>query len=275
MTDALDAALDVGPDVAVVATSSKFVEVAPLLSKLASRGIHAVSSCEEMAWPGYRHAMLAQKIDAEAKAGGAVLLGTGVNPGFAMDTLAVMLASMVRRVDKVRCVRRSDAALRRGPLQRKIGATLSVDEFTLRAQQDAIGHRGIAESVALLAAGLGRDVEPGSVHESIEPVIADRPLDSALGPIPPGKVCGMRNTASWEADQLRLELDLTMAVGLDDPKDKVLIEGPVSFCAKIPGALQGDSATIAALMNQIPNLSRARPGLLTMLDLPPAGCRHY
>ncbi len=275
VTDDLDAVLDTRPDAVVIATSSSFQAIAPLLETLAARGIHAVSSCEEMAWPRYRHALLTQKIDAAAKAGGSVFLGTGVNPGFAMDTLAVTLASMVRRVSKVRCVRRTDAALRREPLQAKIGATLTVEEFTRRGQQKMIGHQGIAESLAMLAAGLGRDIEPGSVVESLEPVVADTERQSALGYIAAGRVCGMRNTATWEDDRLRIELDLTMAVGLDDPKDMVFIEGPVSLCLKIPGALPGDSATIAALMNQLPNLSRVKPGLLTMLDMPPAGCRRY
>jgi len=269
------AALDAEPDVAVVSTSSCFEAVAPILSQLAAKGVHAVSSCEEMAWPAYRHAMLAQRIDREAREGGAAFLGTGVNPGFVMDTFAVTLASMVRQVHKVRCVRRVNAALRREPLQRKAGATLSVEQFQQRAAAGTIGHKGIAESVALLAAGLGHHVEPGSVTETLEPVVATQQIESAVGFIAPGMVCGMHNTATWSSAALRIELDLTMALGEADPKDIVKIEGPVSFCTKIPGGLHGDSATIAALMNQLPNLPRLRPGLRTMLDAPPAGCRRY
>jgi len=271
----LDAALDASPDVAIISTSSSFEAVAPMLSTLAACGVHAVSSCEEMAWPAYRHAMLAQRVDREAREGGAVFLGTGVNPGFVMDAFAVSLASMVRCVRKVRCVRRVNAALRREPLQRKVGAMLSVEQFRQRAAEGALGHKGLAESVALLAAGLGHDVEPGSVEESLEPVVAEQELDSSLGFIAPGMVRGMHNTAVWQDDRLRIELDLTMAVGESDPKDIIKIEGPVSFCTKIPGGLHGDAATIAALVNQLPNLPRMRPGLRTMLDAPPAGCRRY
>lgn len=270
--DDLDRAIGEGVDVALVTTSSSFSGIAPLLSQLIERKVSVVSSCEEMAWPRYRHADLADAIDAEAKAAGCAILGTGVNPGFVMDVFAVTLASMVRSVTKVRCVRRVNAALRRKPLQKKVGAGMTVDCFRELAADRAIGHKGLAESVALLAAGLNRRVEPGSVHETLEPVIAEQSLDSALGTIQPGLVRGMHNVGVWENDGLRIELDLTMAVGEESPKDKILIEGPVHLKLVIPGSLPGDSATVAALVNQIPNIHHATPGLHTMLTLPPAGC---
>lgn len=272
VTDDLDQAIGDGVDVALLTTTSSFAGVAPLLRQLIERRISVVSSCEEMAWPRYRHAELADEIDAEAKAAGCAILGTGVNPGFVMDAFAVTLSSMVRSVTKVRCVRRVNAALRRKPLQAKVGAGMTVDRFRELAAERKIGHKGLAESIALLASGLNRDVEPGSVHETLEPVLAEQSLESALGTIQPGLVRGMHNVGVWEGDGLRIELDLIMAVGEEDPKDKVLVEGPVHLKLVIPGSLPGDSATVAALVNQVPNIHRAAPGLHTMLTLPPAGC---
>ncbi len=272
VTDDLDTAIGDGVDVALVATSSSFEAVAPTLRQLIERKIHIVSSCEEMAWPHYRHPTLADAIDAEAKAAGCAVVGTGVNPGFVMDALAVSLASMVRRVHKIRCVRRVNAALRRRPLQEKVGANMTVDRFRDLAKRGKVGHKGLAESVAMLAAGLNRTIEPGGVTETLEPVVAEQPLDSALGVIQPGLVCGMHNVGHWKGDGLEIELDLTMAVGQKDPKDKIHLEGPVEINLIIPGALPGDSATVAALVNQIPNIDCAAPGLHTMLTLPPAGC---
>jgi len=272
VTDDLDEAIGQGVDVAVVTTTSSFEGITPMLRTLIERKISVVSSCEEMAWPRYRNAALADAIDAQAKAAGVALLGTGVNPGFVMDAFAVMLASMVRRVAKVRCTRRVNAALRRKPLQEKVGANMTVDRFRDLAKKGKIGHKGLAESIALLAAGLNRNVEPGSVSETLEPVIAEQPLDSAMGLIQPGLVCGMQNVGVWKGDGLEIELDLIMAVGQKDPKDKVYLQGPVEINLVIPGSLPGDSATVAALVNQIPNVHRAAPGLHTMLTLPPAGC---
>jgi 4-hydroxy-tetrahydrodipicolinate reductase len=261
-------------DIAILCTTSRFDAIAPLLRECLSHQLHVISTCEEMLWPWYRHDALARQIDAEAKNAGRALLGAGVNPGFVMDSFAVMFASMVRRVTAVRCVRRVDAALRRTPLQQKVGATLSVEKFNQLKAQGDIGHKGLAESIALLAAGLGRQVQPGSVSETLEPVIADQPLRSALGLIQPGQVAGIHNTGSWSGQGLGIELDLTMAVGTTDPKDVIKLEGPVQLTLKIPGGLPGDSATVAAVLNNLSHLPAVAPGLRTMLDMPPAGCHN-
>src|SRR5690606_6194084 len=120
------------------------------------RGCSVVSSCEEMVWPWYRHEALAHELDELAKAHKVTILGTGVNPGFVLDLLPVTLASMVRRVNAVRCERRVDAGLRRESLQAKIGATLTPAQFDALKSEGRIGHVGLCESVAMLAAGLGR-----------------------------------------------------------------------------------------------------------------------
>ena len=270
----IDDALAVKPQVAVVCTTSRFDQIAPLLRDLLDRGLAVVSSCEQMLYPWYRHAQLADDIDNAARAAGRAVLGTGVNPGFVMDYLPVVLASVVRRVTAVRCLRRVDASLRRAALQAKVGAGLSEKTFRARAAKGAIGHAGLAESLALLAAGLAHRVEPDSIEESLEPVLADRKLPWARGTIEPGQVTGVHHLAAWSAPDLSVTLDLTMAVGIDNPRDVVCIDGPVPVKLKIPGSVPGDSATVAALLNHIPIVHRAAPGLRTMIDLPPAGCIH-
>ncbi len=260
-------------DVAIVCTSSDFVNVAETVTQCLEHGLSVVSSCEQMAWPWYRHEALARQMDAAARAAGCAVLGTGVNPGFVMDSLAVSLAGVLRCVKRVHCVRRLDAGLRRLPLQKKVGATLSVARFRELAAAGDMGHKGLAESAAMLGAGLGRKVEPGSVVESLEPVVAERACPCELGLIEPGMVAGMRNTARWEGDGLAIELDLTMAVGIEDAADRIEFDGPVNLRMRIPGATPGDSATVAMLVNQARQIGRAAPGLRTMLDMPPAGCR--
>src|SRR5690606_24625381 len=125
------------------------------------------------------------------------------------------------------------------------------EEFREHAAAGRVGHTGLAESIALIARGLGRHVEPGSVEEALAPVIAQMPLDSALGLIRPDCVAGIHQTAAWQGDDLRIELDLTMQVGVEHSRDTVSIDGPVQLHLKIPGAVPGDSATVATLLNHI------------------------
>ena len=261
-----------GADVAIVTTTSKLDRMAATLREGMGLGMHVVSSCEEMSWPWYRHGGLAKELDGEAKRAGRGLLGTGVNPGFVMDLLPVVLSSMVLKVERVRAVRRVDASTRRRPLQQKVGATMTREEFLALKARGEIGHQGLAESVALVAAGLGRDARPGSVEVTLEPVMAERRIESALGAIEPGRVCGMHNAGRWADSSLSIELDLTMAVGLEGPRDVVEIGGPVPLKLEISGGTPGDTATVAALVNCARGVARGgRSGMLTMLDMPPAG----
>jgi len=265
---------DAGPaDVAIVTTTSKLDRMAPTLRDALAQRLHVVSSCEEMSWPKYRHAQLADQLDADAKRAGRALLGTGVNPGFVMDLLPVVLSSMVLEVKSLRVVRLVDASTRRKPLQQKVGATMTREQFAALKERNEIGHQGLAESVAMIAAAFGRDAKPGTVDVTLDPVITDREIPSAMGMIKPGQVRGMHNVGRWSDSHLSIELDLTMAVGLTDPKDFVEITGPVPLKLEIPGGTPGDTATVAALVNCARAIPNARPGLLTMLDLPACGAR--
>jgi 4-hydroxy-tetrahydrodipicolinate reductase len=261
------------PDLAIVTTTSFLNLMAPTLRECIKRRIHVVSSCEEMSYPWFRHRRLANAIDADAKRRKVALLGTGVNPGFVMDLLPAVLSSMVTKVTAVRVTRRLDAGQRRKPLQAKVGATMTPEHFRSLAGQGKIGHMGIGESVAMLAAALGQNAKPQAVRITLEPVLALRELDSLLGPIAPGMVCGMRNTATWSGKNLVIDLDLTMAIGADDPQDNIAISGPVPLKAIIPGSTHGDTATVAAMINCARMLPDVSPGLKTMLDMPPASCR--
>jgi 4-hydroxy-tetrahydrodipicolinate reductase len=262
-----------GADVAIITTTSKLDRMAATLREALAAKLHVVSSCEEMSWPRYRHPQLADQLDADAKRADRALLGTGVNPGFVMDLLPVVLSSMVLEVKTVRVVRRVDASTRRRPLQQKVGATMNTEQFDALKAKNEIGHQGLAESVALIAAGLGCEAKPGSIQVTLDPVMAEREIPSALGPIKPGQICGMHNVGKWSDGALSIELDLTMAVGLSQPEDFVELGGPVPLKLSVPGGTPGDTATIAALVNCARAIGRARPGLLTMLDLGVAGAR--
>ena len=275
VTGSLEEALAHQPDVAVVATASRLEAVAPLVRDLLQAGVAVLSTCEELVWPWYAHGELAAELDEQARQADRAVLGVGVNPGFVLDVLPVVLATMVRRVHRVYGERRVNTALRRRQLQAKLGATLNIEQFEHRARQGQVGHAGLAESLALLAAGLGRQVEPGSIELSIEPILAQQPRPSDLGLVLEGHVLGAHQTASWNDDDLSLELDLTMALGCDNPGDLLNIEGPVSFQTKIPGGLPGDSCTVATLLNHARCVHKADPGLRSVLDIAPAGCRAH
>src|SRR5271154_4249535 len=147
--------LDGHVDAVVHSTSSYLESVMDQLTACLEAGCCIVSTCEELAYPFRKHPELAKKLDAVAQEEGAALVGTGVNPGFGMDTLALTLSAAAQRIDWLSAVRIVDASKRRLPLQKKIGAGMTPEEFQTQVAAGVIKHHGLPESIAMVADGLG------------------------------------------------------------------------------------------------------------------------
>jgi 4-hydroxy-tetrahydrodipicolinate reductase len=256
------------PDVAILCTASQLPPMMPLLLACARAGVDVVSSCEELLLPDLRHPDLAAELDAAARAGGATILGTGVNPGFVLDFLPVAASGVCREVRSVRARRVVDAATRRLPLQRKVGAGITGEEFAARAAAGTIGHVGIRESAALVARALGWG--PEAVEEDLEPVIADRRMETEHLVVEAGRVAGIRNRArALASDLVVVELDLAMYVGAPDPGDEIDLDADPPVSLRLQGGVPGDRATAAILVNSVRQVAAAPPGVTTVVDLPP------
>ncbi len=256
------------PDVAILCTGSTVPAVLADVERIVRAGAGVVSSCEELLWPALQHPELARRLDAAARSGGSAILGTGVNPGFVLDFLPVVLSGVSRRVERVRGVRILDAAARRLPLQKKVGAGLAVEEFRRLVAAGRLGHVGMRESVALVGHALGFDLD--EVTQTVEPVVAERRIESAHLVVEPGRAAGIRNLGFGRSGgETRVELVLEMYVGAPDPRDEIFLEGDPPLHLAIEGGTPGDAATAAILVNSLAGVAAAPPGLKTVLDLPP------
>ncbi|MBX3363845.1 MAG: hypothetical protein KF866_03685 [Phycisphaeraceae bacterium] len=254
-------------DAAVVTTVSDLSLCAETLRALLKRGLPVVSTCEELVYPWLRHAELAEDLDALAREHGGRLLGTGVNPGFLMDTLPVTATAVCRSVDRVRVWRVQDASTRREPFQRKIGAGLDREGFSQRAMDGSLRHVGLGESLFFIADRLG--ITLTSWNESMEQVRAERTLTCALGEIPAGHGAGVRQVATGFAGEREvITLDFLAAIGQENPHDRIVIDGDPGLDLTFAGGVHGDTATIAITLNAILSLVRANPGLHTMATVP-------
>jgi hypothetical protein len=195
------------------------------------------------------------------------LLGTGVNPGFVMDKLVLGLSAACQRVDHAKAVRIVDAARRRLPLQRKVGAGLTVEEFQQRVTEGTVKHVGLPESVAMVSDGLGLDVD--TITETIEPVVATEPLRTDSLEIAVGQVAGIHQVARGMCrGEEKVYLELNMYVGAMDASDTIQLSGEPNLTMVIPGGTHGDLATASISVNAIPALLAAPAGLRTARDLP-------
>ena len=254
-------------DVAVLSTGSSLRDVKGQIAALIKKGLHVVSTCEELSFPVPARAGAFRELDALARRKKVSVLGTGVNPGYAMDALALFLTAPCARVNRVSVTRVVDAATRRLPLQRKVGAGLNLAQFRRAITEGSVRHVGLPESAYMIAAGLGWKLD--RVDETLEAAIAPRDLDTEYLRVPAGNAAGIKQSArGYRQDELLVSLDLQMYVGAEQPRDHVLIDGVPPIDMTITGGIAGDVATAAIAINAIPKLFAARPGVVTMRDLP-------
>lgn len=259
--------LEQSADVVMHTTSSSLPKVMDQLLTCLDVGSCVVSTCEELSYPYRTHPELAAKLDAAAKESGVALVGTGINPGFVMDKLVVTLAAVSQRIDHASAIRIVDASKRRLPLQKKIGAGLSVQEFRDKVKEGTIKHVGLPESVAMVADSLGLRVD--EITETIEPKVADERVQTEYLTVEPGQAAGVHQIARglFEGKEL-IYMELQMYVGAKDPADKVELQGHPNIGLVIPGGSHGDIATASVAVNSIPVILEAPSGLRTSRDLP-------
>lgn len=253
-------------DLVVHSTSSYLESVKDQLLACIEAGCCVVSTCEELAYPFRKYPDISAELDNAAKEEGVALVGTGVNPGFVMDKLALTLAAAAQRVDSVKARRIVDASRRRHPLQKKIGAGMTEDEFKAQVAAGAIKHHGLPESVAMVADGLGFELD--DIIESIEPVIAKEAVKTEFLEVAAGQVAGVHQIARGiSAGKEKILLELQMYVGAKDSIDSIELNGEPRLTLTIPGGTHGDMATAAVVVNTIPIILAAPAGLRTSRDL--------
>ncbi|HEX9760431.1 MAG TPA: hypothetical protein VGA40_05910 [Candidatus Acidoferrales bacterium] len=254
-------------DVVVHCTSSYLRDVMDQLLECIAAGACIVSTCEELAYPFRKSPELSAKLDDEAKEWGVSLVGTGVNPGFVMDKLLLTLSTVSQRVESARAVRIVDASKRRLPLQKKIGAGMTVEEFRQQVAAGVIKHHGLPESVAMVADGLGLELD--DISETIEPVIAQEKVVTQFLEVEKGQVAGVHQIARGTGGgKEKIYMELQMYVGAKESSDTVELAGSPNIRIVVPGGTHGDVATASVVVNTIPAILAAPAGLRTSRDLP-------
>jgi 2,4-diaminopentanoate dehydrogenase len=266
--------LDIGPtikaakpDVIVLCTSSSLRSVLPQIEGILKYKVPIVSTTEELSYPAAANRRLAARLDAAARKAKVAVLSTGVNPGFAMDALPIALTAVCERVDSIRVDRVQDARIRRLPFQQKIGAGLTEEQFQAKVRAGSVRHVGLAESIQMIADAMRWKLE--RVTDEIQPKVAQTAVESDLLAVDPGYVCGIiQDGVGMVAGEPKITLHMEAYLGAPESYDAITIEGSPRIYSKIEGGLHGDVATASIVVNSIPRVVAAGPGLRTMRDMP-------
>jgi 4-hydroxy-tetrahydrodipicolinate reductase len=224
------------PDVVVLCTSSSIKTVMPQIQAILQSKAAIVSTTEELSYPGYTHIGQARQIHALAKKAKVAVLGTGVNPGFAMDTLPIALTAVCERVDRV------------------------------VVHDGSVRHVGLTESIAMIADAMGWTLD--RITDDIEPKLATVTISSEFLAVDPGYVCGIiQDGVGYRKKEAVIRLHMEAYLGAPESYDSVEIEGSPRISSRIAAGIHGDVATASIVVNSIPKVLQATPGLHTMRDL--------
>lgn len=259
-----------GIDLAIIATSSSLEKVAPLIKKVVKSGCHVISICEELSYPFQYYPKLSEELDNMAKHHNVTIVGTGINPGYLMDLLPIVITAPCQKVESIKVTRMMNSAKRRVPFQKKIGTGLTIEEFHEKISKKEIsGHVGLTQSIQMILAALGIEYDE-IVEVPPKEIITEKNMITTYGEnVPKGNVCGLQSKAfaKYQGKEI-IVLDFVAYAGDHEEYDSVIVQGTPKIYQKIIGGIHGDLGTSAMVVNLIPIVVNAKSGLLTMKDLP-------
>jgi hypothetical protein len=284
-----DALIGLRPDCVVYAASGPERDAAALLDyeRLLRAGINvATTTSTRLVFPPAYEPAARERLAKAAQQGGASLYASGIFPGFASDHLALVATTLSHRIRSIRVreVSLNDHYPVASVMMDGMGFGRPLDFEPLLAQRGIIPTIWQAP-IQLIASGL--NVELDDVQGRFDRVLTDRDLPVAFGTIPAGTCGAVRTTASGVVngrDAIIVEHIIRMARDVapewptseSDATYLVEIEGDPDIELRLSvgdaeGHDAGNSAMTATAMrvvNAIPFVVAADPGLLSSLDLP-------
>ncbi len=260
------------PHVAIQATCSKLTDAIEEISVLLRHGVHVITIAEEMAYPAGQSPPIASELNQLAIAHGVSIVGTGINPGFVLDLLVIMLTGVCSDIQSITARRVNDLAPYGPSVLASQGVGLSPEAFRLGLQDGTVvGHVGFTESIHMIADAVGWEIE--RIEERREPIISAVSRETPFVKIESGQVAGCLHTAeAYRQGKPVITLvhpqQIQPYLEAVDTEDMIEIFGTPNIRLTGSPEIPGGQGTIALAVNMIPRLLNASPGLHSMADLP-------
>jgi 4-hydroxy-tetrahydrodipicolinate reductase len=263
------------PDIAIVATATRLVDVLPVLATIAPTGTSIVCTAEDLAFIRPGDSVAADRIIELAETHRVAIVATGANPGFVLDLWPLTLSGLAWDVDRLRARRIVDVSVFGPRVRASLGIDLTPEAFDSGiGAGTVVGHAGFPESLRILATAMGRELERLEIVSS--PILATAPLTLPDGAsIAPGRTAGADQRATgWFAGAPWLEISMTLhvdpaAAGLT-PIDQIELEGRHGLRVTVEPGCRALLSTAAMIVNGLPRALAAPPGVHRPGDLPPA-----
>jgi hypothetical protein len=264
-------------------------EVVEDLCRILASGKNVVNtSYVPLLYPSAAGPGVKDQLEAACRSGHTSCYTSGIDPGFGNAGLAVGALALCKQVDTVRMMEIVNYATWDNPFTMfEIMGFSKPDESSSLLLAPGSTALAWGPVIEMVAAAL--DVHIDELVEWHEVIHADRDFDIASGPIPKGSISGMRFEIRGMVDgRARIVVEHVTRLRDDDAPDwpqgqcyRVLIDGEPSLKLELElSSHVGDHnyagclATAMHVINAIPNVCDAEPGVLSYLDLPVYSARH-
>jgi 4-hydroxy-tetrahydrodipicolinate reductase len=288
-TDDVDAVLARRPDCVSYTATGDLRPAAAVadICRVLEAGINVVStSVVPLVHPKSADEGLVTQLEAACKAGGTSCFTSGIDPGFANDVLPLTLLGVADRVDSIRVMEilNYDTYDQPEVLFETMGFGKPMDHIPILLLPGVLG-LAWGGTVNMLAEGLG--VELDEVRETYERLPAPTTFTIPPGTVQEGTVAGLRFSVEGivggkpaivleHVTRLRDDIAPDWPHALSGKGSyRVIIDGnPNMRCELEIEGEDGDPntggllVTATRIVNAIPAVCAAAPGLLTPLDLP-------
>ncbi|MFC1822422.1 hypothetical protein ACFL9T_06915 [Thermodesulfobacteriota bacterium] len=222
---------------------------------------------------------IAEKIDSTAKKNGVTFFGTGLNPGFLSDTLILFLTGPLVRIDRIKVRDMEDMTMYNSvPILRDmLGYGLTPEAFQAGAAQRFTDYMTdlYTECIHFVTDPLG--VEDIEIRADLQSFTTAKTLKTVCTDILPGTIASHVFVVEG---LIKGESFMTIDYGAKVCPDDVPEGGPLGQTIEIEGRpsvkfdLQGDLvergilSTAGQVINAIPHVVAAPPGIITRRELP-------
>lgn len=267
-----DRALEVPANVLVIATTDFLSDVSDDIHAGIDAGLNVICTAAEMATPWIVDEEAATAIHDHALGNGVTVVGAGVNPGYIYEVVGLALAGATWDIRNIGVQRIVDLSAFSAGVMRRLGIGYDHVSFAERVSERSVyGHIGFGHTIHTFAKRLGLEVE--RIEDSIEPILSESRIDSTAVEVAAGESAGLRQRTVGIVDghpwftaeflgHVRLgDLGLT-------PRDAYEINGTPDIRGVVEPGFNPQRTVTAALMNTLPHLIAAEPGLISVTDLP-------
>lgn len=287
-TSAVEDVVAAAPDCVIYASASPELDAAylPHYVELLGAGIDVITvSTPGLMFPPGFDARSVARLSAAARSGGATLYASGMEPGFAGDQLVALLTTLSGTVSSIRTqeIFRYDEYANEFLMRDVFGFGMALDETPLM-QLGGSQLMAWGPPVEYVAAALGVTLD--GIRETYERLPTPRDLDVAMGRIAAGTAGAVRMETIGVVDGedlIVIEHVNRMAPDLapewpDADRDgtyRIVITGEPNLTCELTlghdpaeATEHGLIGTAMRLLNAVPHVVRAAPGLVSSLDLP-------